>query len=78
SANRSYGIRLKGVAETFGLRIRTRGDTMSGVENGTITVVEVFIGDGSDRKWAGIRRLKWLEWAGIGKVLRGAGYKEVE
>ncbi|GKF56152.1 hypothetical protein Tco_0166492, partial [Tanacetum coccineum] len=42
----------------------------SGVENGTITVVEVIIGDGSGRKWAGIGRLEWagigrLEWAGI-------------
>ncbi|GJW90584.1 acidic leucine-rich nuclear phosphoprotein 32 family member A [Tanacetum coccineum] len=44
------GIRLKDVAGTFGLRIRTRGDTISGVENVTITVVEVIIGDGSDRK----------------------------
>ncbi|GJX66639.1 hypothetical protein Tco_0300982 [Tanacetum coccineum] len=59
------GIRLKDVVGTFGLRIRTRGDTMSGVENGTITVVEVIIGDGSGRKWAGIGR---LEWAGIGRL----------
>ncbi|GJW38419.1 hypothetical protein Tco_0064264 [Tanacetum coccineum] len=50
------------VVGTFGLRIRTRGDTMSGVENGTITVVEVIIGDRSGRKWAGIGRLEWLEW----------------
>ncbi|GKC24140.1 hypothetical protein Tco_1026290, partial [Tanacetum coccineum] len=56
------GIRLKDVVGTFGLRIRTRGDTMNGVDNGTITVVEVIIGDGSKRKWAGIGR---LEWAGI-------------
>ncbi|GKA80786.1 putative glucuronosyltransferase PGSIP8 isoform X2, partial [Tanacetum coccineum] len=40
------GIRLKDVARTFGLRIRIRGDIMSGVENGTITVVKVIIGDG--------------------------------
>ncbi|GJY94910.1 hypothetical protein Tco_0511271 [Tanacetum coccineum] len=46
----------------------TRGDTMSGVENGTITVVEVIIGDGSGRKWAGIGRLEWLEWAGIRRL----------
>ncbi|GJX06345.1 hypothetical protein Tco_0194277 [Tanacetum coccineum] len=66
------GIRKKGVVGTLGLRIRTRGDTMSGVENGTITVVEVIIGDGSGRKWAGIGRLEWagirrLEWLIIGK-----------
>ncbi|GKG61324.1 hypothetical protein Tco_0619049, partial [Tanacetum coccineum] len=59
------GIHLKDVAGTFGLRIRTRGDIMSRVENGTIRVVEVIIGDGSERKWAGIKR---LEWAGIGKL----------
>ncbi|GKG38613.1 hypothetical protein Tco_0460325, partial [Tanacetum coccineum] len=58
---------------TFGLRIRTRGDE---VENGTITVVEVIIGDGNGRKWAGmgrlewvgIWRLEWLEWAGIRRL----------
>ncbi|GKD42905.1 hypothetical protein Tco_1267550 [Tanacetum coccineum] len=50
------GIRKKSVVGTLGLRIRTRGDTMSGVKNGTITVVEVVIGDGSGRKWAGIGR----------------------
>ncbi|GJU36773.1 hypothetical protein Tco_1185127 [Tanacetum coccineum] len=61
------GIRKKGVVGTLGLRIRTRGDTMSGVENGTITVVEVIIGDGSGRKWAGVGRLEWLEWLIIGK-----------
>ncbi|GJU63852.1 hypothetical protein Tco_1245687 [Tanacetum coccineum] len=68
------GIRLKDVAGTFGLRIRTRGDTMSGVENGTITVVEVIIGDGSERKWAGFRVV------GVGRYRRvGVGrYKEVE
>ncbi|GJY18523.1 hypothetical protein Tco_0390014 [Tanacetum coccineum] len=71
------GFRLKDVAGTFGLRIRTRGDTMSGVENGTITVVEVIIGDGSERKWAGIGRLEWLEWAGIGR-LEWAGIRRLE
>ncbi|GJT96944.1 hypothetical protein Tco_1092462 [Tanacetum coccineum] len=70
------GIRLKDVAGTFGLRIRTRGDTMSGVDNGTITVVEVIIGDGSDRKWAGIGRLEWLE---CGRIWRLSGrYKGLE
>ncbi|GKA07686.1 hypothetical protein Tco_0686910, partial [Tanacetum coccineum] len=70
------GIGLKDVAGTFGLRIRTRGDTMSGVENGTITVVEVIIGDGSERKWAGIGRLEWLELAGIRRLewlIKGKG-----
>ncbi|GJY29435.1 hypothetical protein Tco_0405202, partial [Tanacetum coccineum] len=33
---------------------------MSGVENGTIAVVEVIIGDGSGRKWVGVGRLEWL------------------
>ncbi|GJT04422.1 retrotransposon protein, putative, ty1-copia subclass [Tanacetum coccineum] len=63
-----WGFHKEGVVGTLGLRIRTRGDTMSGVENGTITVVEVIIGDESGRKWAGIRRLKWLEWAGIRRL----------
>ncbi|GKF12745.1 hypothetical protein Tco_0050671 [Tanacetum coccineum] len=61
------GIRKKGVVGTLGLRIRTRGDTISGVENGMIAVVEVIIGDGSGRKWAGVGRLEWLEWLVIGK-----------
>ncbi|GJT63491.1 hypothetical protein Tco_1007024 [Tanacetum coccineum] len=60
------------VVGTFGLRIRTRGDTMSGVKNGMIKVVEVIIGDRSGRKWAGIGRLEWagirrLEWLSKGK-----------
>ncbi|GJX32669.1 hypothetical protein Tco_0242524 [Tanacetum coccineum] len=71
------GIHLKDVARTFGLRIRTRGDTISGVKNGTITVVEVIIGDGSGRKWAGIGRMKWLEWADIG-WLEWAGIRRLE
>ncbi|GJZ12565.1 hypothetical protein Tco_0547795 [Tanacetum coccineum] len=70
------GIRLKDVAGTLGLRIRTRDDTMSGVENGTITVIEVIIGDGSERKWAGIGR---LELAGIRRLewlIKGKGRLE--
>ncbi|GKC09992.1 hypothetical protein Tco_1001602 [Tanacetum coccineum] len=73
------GIRLKDVAGTLGLRIRTRDDTMSGVENGTITVIEVIIGDGSERKWAGIGRLEWLELAGIRRLewlIKGKGMLE--
>ena len=69
------------------MRIRTRGDTMNGVENGTIAVVEVIIGDGSERKWAGIGRLEWtgigrlewLEWAGIRRLewlIKGKGRLE--
>ncbi|GKC35318.1 hypothetical protein Tco_1047702 [Tanacetum coccineum] len=46
------GIRKKGVVGTLGLRIRTRGDTMSGVEDRMIAVVEVIIGDENGRKWA--------------------------
>ncbi|GKF70993.1 hypothetical protein Tco_0207107, partial [Tanacetum coccineum] len=61
------GIRKKGVVGTLGLRIKTRGDTMSRVVNGTIAVVEVIIGDGSGRKWARVGRLEWLEWLIIGK-----------
>ncbi|GKF30422.1 hypothetical protein Tco_0100220 [Tanacetum coccineum] len=61
------GISKKGVVGTLGLRIRTRGDTMSGVENRMIAVVEVIIGDGNGRKWAGVGRLEWLEWLIIGK-----------
>ncbi|GJZ69813.1 hypothetical protein Tco_0633363 [Tanacetum coccineum] len=61
------GIRKKGVVGTLGLRIRTRGDTMSGVENRMIAIVEVIIGDGNERKWAGVGRLEWLEWLIIGK-----------
>ncbi|GJS17586.1 hypothetical protein Tco_0412058 [Tanacetum coccineum] len=54
------GIRKKGVVGTLGLRIRTRRDTMSGVENRMIACVEVIIGDGNGRKWAGVGRLEWL------------------
>ncbi|GJT95418.1 hypothetical protein Tco_1090936, partial [Tanacetum coccineum] len=46
----------------FVLRVRTRGEV--GVDSGTITVVKCIISDGSERKWAGIGTLKWLEWAG--------------
>ncbi|GJV21690.1 hypothetical protein Tco_1370710 [Tanacetum coccineum] len=55
------GIHKKGVVGMLGLRIRTRGDTMSGVENRMIAVVEVIIGDGNGGKWAGVGRLEWLE-----------------
>ncbi|GJX30474.1 hypothetical protein Tco_0238553 [Tanacetum coccineum] len=61
------GILKKGVVGTLGLRIRTRGDTISGVENKMIAVVEVIIGDGNGRKWPGVGRLEWLEWLIIGK-----------
>ncbi|GKF10484.1 hypothetical protein Tco_0048410, partial [Tanacetum coccineum] len=61
------GIHKMGAVGTLGLRIRTRGDTMSGVDNRMISVVKVIIGDGNGRKWAGVGRFEWLEWLIIGK-----------
>ncbi|GJR89357.1 hypothetical protein Tco_0213368 [Tanacetum coccineum] len=43
-------------------------------EKRKITVVEVIIGDGNERKWAGIG---WLEWAGI-RRLEWVGIRRLE
>ena len=58
-------------AGKFGYCIRTRGEV--GVDNGTITIVKVIIGDGSKRKLAGIGTLEWLEWDGIAGIAWWAG-----